>query len=120
MSRANTGLSGWKGSAMMCGSLVSDNRQCSIAAAPLAGLIYVIFNPRFTWLKGSVGFVSHLVKGVIAHPDVSIKAHAATFETRCWRSPKEYWHMFWNNVLLLSIWALMCSTFGTIHSLPSI
>jgi omega-6 fatty acid desaturase (delta-12 desaturase) len=31
-------------------------RKCSIATAPFAGLIYVIFNPRFTWLKGSVAF----------------------------------------------------------------
>src|ERR1700722_15588395 len=38
-------------------------RTCSIATAPFAGLIYVIFNPRFTWLKGSVALVGHLVKG---------------------------------------------------------
>jgi hypothetical protein len=25
--------------------------KCNIADAPLAGLIYVSFNPRFTWLK---------------------------------------------------------------------
>ena len=88
-------------------------RKCSIAVAPVAGLIYVIFNPRFTWLKGSIGLVSHIVKGKVAQPHLSIKAHAASFETRYWKSHKEYWHMFWNNVVLLSVWALMCWAFGT-------
>ena len=88
-------------------------RKCSIATAPFAGLIYVIFNPRFTWLKGSVAFVGHVVKGKVSQPNLSIMAHAATFETPYWKSRKEYWHMFWNNVFLLSAWTLMCWQFGT-------
>jgi omega-6 fatty acid desaturase (delta-12 desaturase) len=88
-------------------------RKCSIAVAPFAGLIYVIFNPRFTWLKGSIGLLAHIVKGKVAQPNLSIKAHAASFETRYWKSRKEYWHMFWNNVVLISVWALMCWAFGT-------
>ncbi|MBV8358320.1 MAG: fatty acid desaturase [Deltaproteobacteria bacterium] len=87
--------------------------KCSIAFAPFAGLVYVIFNPRFTWLKGSLGLVSHMVKRKIAQPNLSMRAHAASFETRYWRSHKEYWHMFWNNVLLLSVWMVMCWAIGT-------
>jgi acyl-lipid omega-6 desaturase (Delta-12 desaturase) len=89
-------------------------RKCSIAIAPFAGLIYVIFNPRFTWLKGSIGLVCHIVKRKIAQPKLSMRAHAASYETRYWKSDKEYWHMFWNNVVLLSIWVLMCWAFGTV------
>jgi acyl-lipid omega-6 desaturase (Delta-12 desaturase) len=87
--------------------------KCSIAFAPFAGLIYVIFNPRFNWLKGIIGLVSHIGKRKIAQPHLSMKAHAATFETRYWRSDKEFWHIFWNNVLLLSLWAVMCWAIGT-------
>ena len=81
--------------------------------APIAGLIYVIFNPRFNWLKGSIGLLRHIVKGKIANPDQSIHALVASYETRYWQSPKEYWHMTWNNVALLSIWAMMCWACGT-------
>jgi acyl-lipid omega-6 desaturase (Delta-12 desaturase) len=88
-------------------------QKCSIAFAPFAGLIYVIFNPRFNWLKGSIALVSHIVKGKLAQPHISMKAHAARFETRYWRSNKEYWHMFWNNAALLSVWLVMCWTIGT-------
>jgi omega-6 fatty acid desaturase (delta-12 desaturase) len=88
-------------------------RKCSIAVAPFAGLIYVIFNPRFTWLKGSIGLVSHILKGKVARPNLSIKTLVASFETRYWKSYREYWHMFWNNVVLLSVWGLMCCAFGT-------
>jgi omega-6 fatty acid desaturase (delta-12 desaturase) len=79
--------------------------KSSIATAPFAGLKYVILNPRLTWLRGSIGFVSHIVKRSLARPNLSFKTHAATFETRYWRSPKEDWHMFWNNVLLISLWS---------------
>ena len=87
--------------------------KCSIATAPFAGLIYVIFNPRFTWLKGSIGLVSHILKGKVAQPNLSIKAQVSSFETRYWKSYREYWHMFWNNVVLVSVWGLMCWAFGT-------
>jgi acyl-lipid omega-6 desaturase (Delta-12 desaturase) len=87
-------------------------RKCSIATAPFAGLIYVILNPRFTWLKGNVGLVSHIVRGKIAQPNMSMTEHAASFETRYWKSYREYRHMSWNNVVLLSGWGLMCWAFG--------
>ena len=88
-------------------------RKCSIATAPFAGLIYVIFNPRFTWLKGSIGLVSHILRGKVAQPNLSLGTHVASFETSYWKSYREYWHMFWNNVVLLSVWGLMCWAFGT-------
>ena len=87
--------------------------KCSVVVAPIAGLIYVIFNPRFNWLKGSISLISHVVKGKVAQPNTTIKAHAASFETRYWKTYREYWHMFWNNVALLSAWGLMCWAFGT-------
>ena len=43
-----------------------------------------------------------------------MKEHAAGYETPYWKSSKEYWHMFWNNVVLLSIWVVMCWAFGTV------
>jgi omega-6 fatty acid desaturase (delta-12 desaturase) len=89
--------------------------KCSIAAAPLAGLIYVIFNPRITWLRGSIDFAIYMVKRTLARPDISLKKHAESFETRYWRSSTEYWHMFWNNVMLLSSWVLMSWAFGTVR-----
>jgi omega-6 fatty acid desaturase (delta-12 desaturase) len=79
----------------------------------LVGFIYLIFNPRFTWLKGSIGLVIHMLERKLRSHSVSMKKHASTYETRYWKSAKEYWHMFWNNVVLLSLWGLMCWAFGT-------
>ena len=81
--------------------------KCSVAASPLAGFIYLIFNPRFTWLKGSIGLVMHSVAQKLAQPGVSLRTHAASYQTRYWKSATEYRHMFWNNLALLSVWALM-------------
>lgn len=82
--------------------------KCSVVAAPLAGFIYLIFTPRFTWLKGSVGLMVHTARQKLAQPGVSLLMHAASYRTRYWSSPREYRHMLWNNLVLLSIWALMC------------
>lgn len=86
--------------------------KCSVGAAPLAGFIYLIFNPRFTWLKGSIGLVIHTLRKKLAQPGVSLREHAAGYQTRYWKSAREYRHMLWNNVALLSIWALMCWVCG--------
>ena len=81
--------------------------KCSVAAAPLAGFIYLIFNPRFTCLKGSIGLVIHTVRRKLAQPNVSLRTHAASFQSRYWKSAREYRHMLWNNLALLSVWTLM-------------
>ena len=86
--------------------------KCSVGAAPLAGFIYLIFNPRFTWLKGSVGLLIHTVGRKLAEPRQSLRAHAASYQSRHWKSPREYRHMLWNNLVLLTVWALMCRVCG--------
>jgi acyl-lipid omega-6 desaturase (Delta-12 desaturase) len=86
--------------------------KCSVGASPLAGFIYLIFNPRFTWLKGSVGLLVHTIGQKLAQPRVSLRAHAAGYKTRYWSSWREYRHMLWNNLVLLSLWALMCWACG--------
>jgi omega-6 fatty acid desaturase (delta-12 desaturase) len=82
-------------------------RARKVWLAPLGGFSYLIFSPRYNWLKGSIDLVCHLVKSKIARPTVSLRAHAAGFKTRYWNNADEYWHMFGNNVALLSTWALM-------------
>ena len=89
-------------------------RSRSIWLAPFAGFVYLILNPRLTWLRGSAQLVGHIVRGKIAQPGISIKAHVLTFKTPYWSSSPEYWHMFWNNVALLSIWALMAWLVGPV------
>ena len=87
--------------------------KCSITAAPLVGFVYLIFNPRFTWAKGSIGLVAHILRRKARPPGARLKHHAGTYETRYWKSPKEYWHIFFNNVVLLTLWVLMCWAVGT-------
>jgi omega-6 fatty acid desaturase (delta-12 desaturase) len=72
--------------------------KCSIAAAPLAGFIYLILNPRLTWIRGTIGLWLHMIRG----------GTSASYETRYWKNAKEYRHMLANNLVLLSVWAIMC------------
>ncbi len=68
---------------------------------PLHGFVYALFMPRYTWLKGSASLLWHIVRG-----------KRAEFSTRYWNSPREYWHMAWNNVVLLSLWLVMSLAIG--------
>jgi len=87
--------------------------KCSMAVAPLAGFIYLIFNPRFTWLKGTTAWLLHIIGKKLTQPDGSLQRHAASFQCRYWKSSREYSHMFWNNVVLLCLWVLMCWACGS-------
>jgi omega-6 fatty acid desaturase (delta-12 desaturase) len=89
--------------------------KCSIAMATVAGLIYLIINPRLTWIKGTVGLLVWVVGRKLTQPAVSLREHAAGYQTRYWKTAREYWHMFWNNVVLLSLWAFMCWACGVAH-----
>lgn len=87
--------------------------KCSIAMAPVAGFIYLIFSPRFNWIRITIGLVLHVIPRKVARPDVSLRVHAASYQSRLCKNAREYWHMFWNNIVLLSIWALMCWACGS-------
>lgn len=87
--------------------------KCAVAVAPLVGFIYLIFNPRFSWLKGSIGLAFHVIRQKVARRSGSLREHVASYETPCWKSAREYRHMLANNVVLLSVWVLMCCACGT-------
>jgi omega-6 fatty acid desaturase (delta-12 desaturase) len=90
-------------------------QKCSVAMAAVAGLIYLIINPRLTWIKGTAGLLLWVVGRKLTQPAVSLRQHAAGYQTRYWKTAREYWHMFWNNVVLLSLWGFMCWACGVAH-----
>jgi len=87
-------------------------RARDIAMAPVGGFLYLLLNPRLTWLKGSARLLWHVLRGKIAQPSVSVRAHAARFKTTYWESATEFWHMTANNLVLLGLWALMAWLIG--------
>lgn len=87
-------------------------RSRNILLAPVAGFMYLIVNPRLNWLRGLVGLMAHLVKRKWAQPQISLREHAAQFETPRWQTAAEFRHMSLNNLVLLSIWVGMCWLIG--------
>ena len=65
----------------------------SIWLAPLAGFLYVVLNPRRTWLKGGVGLLRHLGVERHAQRGMPLGERIAAFETPCWSSPQEFRHI---------------------------
>lgn len=68
--------------------------------------MYFVFNPRLTWVLGSLGFVRFVVKTKLQQPGTPIATIAGSFSTRYWQNRTEYWHIFANNVAMLGLcWA---------------
>lgn len=83
-----------------------------VGLAPLAGLMYLMINPRLNWLRGCAGLLFHLLRGRIAQPQVGWRVQASAFRTRHWASAAEFHHMSLNNLALLGLWLAMSSLIG--------
>jgi omega-6 fatty acid desaturase (delta-12 desaturase) len=84
----------------------------SIWLAPLAGFLYVVLNPRRTWLKGNAGLLRRLVSQRRAQRGMPLTERIAAFKTPCWSSPQELLHMSWNNAVLLPLWGMAAWAMG--------
>jgi acyl-lipid omega-6 desaturase (Delta-12 desaturase) len=82
------------------------------AMAPLAGLLYLIVQPRVSWIRGTLDLTAHILREKLLHPDAPLHAHAAQFRSRYWKTSVEYRHMTLNNLVLLGLWILMSLWMG--------
>ncbi len=89
----------------------ANNRRLRLA--PMAGFLYFIFNPRFTWMKGSIEFAIYFIKEKLAGKNAT--EISQSFETKYWATWQEYRHMAANNLILLPAWVLAASYFGIIE-----
>lgn len=99
---------------------LSQGQRCkyrwlrNIAFAPYGGFMYMVFHPRVGWLKGTCNLVRHCLKQKLRQPKISMRQHAAGFQTKCWRTPVEYRHMCWNNVVSIAVWVCMSLAVGPV------
>jgi omega-6 fatty acid desaturase (delta-12 desaturase) len=84
----------------------------NIWLAPVGGFLYLIVNPRLTWIRCSAALLRHVIARRRERPGLALAAAAADFSTPCCASLQEFRHMHWNNVVLLSLWALMAWLLG--------
>ena len=83
----------------------------TIWLAPVAGLMYLIVNPRVNWFRGTVALLAHQASTVM-------RKSAAPFKPRYWKTPAEFWHMTANNIVLLGLWAAVSAWIGAWNFFP--
>ena len=77
-----------------------------------AGFFYVLLNPRFSWFFGTL-LMLWKIGALLMTFRFSEAVHVANkWDTRFWKDKKDYLHMTYNNIVLLSIWVVMCMTTG--------
>lgn len=77
-----------------------------------AGFFYVVFNPRFNWIAGNLTMIAKIIRPLLTLRLSEAISIAKKWETRFWKGKKDYLHMTYNNVVLLSIWVIMCKVIG--------
>ncbi|MGB0743545.1 MAG: fatty acid desaturase family protein [Opitutales bacterium] len=79
-----------------------------------AGFFYVLFFPRINWLLGHFVMAYKILRPLLAlRPADSIDA-ARNWETKYWKTKKDYLHMTYNNLALVLIWISMSAWIGAL------
>ncbi len=78
-----------------------------------AGFFYVIFFPRFNWIAGNVMMVGKILSPLLSFNFSEAVKVAKQWKCKYWKGKKDYLHMTYNNIVLLSIWVLMSYAIGT-------
>lgn len=77
-----------------------------------AGFFYVLFNPRFNWLAGNLVMLFKILRSLLSFNFSETKGVISKWETKYWKGKKDYLHMTYNNITLISIWILMSLAIG--------
>ena len=73
-----------------------------------AGFFYVVFNPRINWLLGNLVMLRKISRALLTLQFRQAVAVASAWECKYWKGKKDYLHMTYNNLALLSLWFVMC------------
>lgn len=79
--------------------------------APLGGFLYVLFNPRFNWILGTLIFSKQVFSSLFTK-STDTKKLIKECKSKYWKTPREFLHMTYNNMTLLPLWYLMCQWLG--------
>ena len=74
---------------------------------PLIGFFYILFNPRFNWIKDSLKLISFLIKSKMYGRRGNLTELFNEFRASSWKSQKEYVHQCLNNIALIFIYSLL-------------
>lgn len=101
------------------GQLTNEQKQRYVSQrqfwlAPLAGLLYLVVQPRLTWLRGTADLLRYVIREAYVQDDVPLSQIARQFRTRHWKDAAEYRHMLMNNLVLLGLWAIGCWALGPV------
>lgn len=79
-----------------------------------AGFFYVLFFPRVNWLIGHFVMCYKILRPLVTlHFSEAIEV-VRKWETKYWKTKKDYQHMTYNNIALFAIWVAMSAWIGAL------
>lgn len=77
-----------------------------------AGFFYVLFFPRVNWLLGHFVMAWKILRPLLRFRFKESVEAARNWETKYWKTKRDYLHMSYNNLALIGIWVAMSSWIG--------
>ena len=76
------------------------------------GFYYLLFNPRFTWLIGSIQMIFYIIKIKRLSPRKAFSKIVKSHKSRYWKTLKEYRNMSYNNIAFVISFIVMSKLIG--------
>jgi acyl-lipid omega-6 desaturase (Delta-12 desaturase) len=76
------------------------------------GFFYLVIKPRLALILGLVDLVPHAVASLQRSPQMAFDSILATHRSRHWHSPEEFLDLLLNNLVVITLWAVMVIQLG--------
>ena len=76
------------------------------------GFFYLAIKPRLALVLGLYGLTKHLFACQKNNPGMKFAQIFATYESRNWYSVAEFWDLLFNNIAVISSWAILSNLLG--------
>ncbi|WP_216904594.1 fatty acid desaturase [Synechococcus sp. CCY 9618] len=77
------------------------------------GFFYLVIKPRLALLLGAAGFFPHLVRCLRSTDEpMGLRQILASYRSKGWYTPTEFWDLLGNNIAVISSWWLMSRWLG--------
>lgn len=77
------------------------------------GFFYLAIKPRLALIKGTYGFIGHLLTCLKQEPSMGLKKIVLSYKSKNWYTASEFWDLLFNNICVVGSWIVLSYFLGS-------
>lgn len=77
------------------------------------GFFYLAIKPRLALIKGTYGFIGHLLTCLKQEPSMGLKKIVLSYKSKNWYTASEFWDLLFNNICVVGGWIVLSYFLGS-------